>query len=46
MYYIFLIPVKYNLYKNHYRTEKNACAWSQEKLKELFLDAMIEGDGG
>ncbi|XP_014484567.1 PREDICTED: activator of 90 kDa heat shock protein ATPase homolog 1 [Dinoponera quadriceps] len=30
---------------NWHWTEKNACAWSQEKLKELFLNAKIEGDG-
>lgn len=29
-----------------YRTEKNACAWSQDKLKELLLNMKIEGDGG
>jgi len=28
------------------RTEKNACAWSQEKLKELFVNSKIEGEGG
>lgn len=28
------------------RTEKNACAWSQDKLKELLLNMEIEGDGG
>ncbi|OXU22977.1 hypothetical protein TSAR_008558 [Trichomalopsis sarcophagae] len=30
---------------NWHWTEKNACAWSQEKIKELFTDAVIEGDG-
>ncbi|EFN89970.1 activator of 90 kDa heat shock protein ATPase homolog 1 [Harpegnathos saltator] len=30
---------------NWHWTEKNACAWSQEKLKELFLNTRIEGDG-
>ncbi|XP_015588663.1 activator of 90 kDa heat shock protein ATPase homolog 1 [Cephus cinctus] len=30
---------------NWHWTEKNACAWSQEKIKELFLNLVIEGDG-
>lgn len=30
---------------NWHWTEKNACAWSQEKLKELFINSKIEGDG-
>ncbi|XP_058789939.1 activator of 90 kDa heat shock protein ATPase homolog 1 [Phymastichus coffea] len=30
---------------NWHWTEKNACAWSQEKIKDLFKDAIIEGDG-
>ncbi|KAJ8673417.1 hypothetical protein QAD02_004679 [Eretmocerus hayati] len=30
---------------NWHWTEKNACAWSQDKIKELFTDAIIEGDG-
>ncbi|XP_053975735.1 activator of 90 kDa heat shock protein ATPase homolog 1 [Hylaeus anthracinus] len=29
---------------NWHWTEKNACAWSQEKLKELFTNMKIEGD--
>ncbi|XP_063973917.1 activator of 90 kDa heat shock protein ATPase homolog 1 [Diachasmimorpha longicaudata] len=29
---------------NWHWTEKNACAWSQDKLKELFKDFKIEGD--
>ncbi|XP_033228102.1 activator of 90 kDa heat shock protein ATPase homolog 1 [Belonocnema kinseyi] len=29
---------------NWHWTEKNACAWSQEKIKELFTDLKIEGD--
>lgn len=28
------------------RTEKNACAWSQEKIKELFINMKMEGDNG
>jgi hypothetical protein len=28
-----------------FRTEKNACAWSQDKIKELFTDIIIERDG-
>ncbi|XP_011503933.1 PREDICTED: activator of 90 kDa heat shock protein ATPase homolog 2-like, partial [Ceratosolen solmsi marchali] len=30
---------------NWHWTEKNACAWSQEKIKELFKDVIIERDG-
>ncbi|EGI69563.1 Activator of 90 kDa heat shock protein ATPase-like protein 1 [Acromyrmex echinatior] len=30
---------------NWHWTEKNACAWSQEKLKELFINFKIEGEG-
>ncbi|XP_074112679.1 activator of 90 kDa heat shock protein ATPase homolog 1 [Cotesia typhae] len=30
---------------NWHWTEKNACAWSQEKIKELFKNFKIEGDG-
>lgn len=29
---------------NWHWTEKNACAWSQEKIKELFTNMKIEGD--
>ncbi|XP_078037315.1 activator of 90 kDa heat shock protein ATPase homolog 1 [Augochlora pura] len=29
---------------NWHWTEKNACAWSQDKLKELFTNMKIEGD--
>ena len=29
----------------NFRTEKNACAWSQDKIKELFTNKLIEGDG-
>ncbi|XP_034945737.1 activator of 90 kDa heat shock protein ATPase homolog 1 [Chelonus insularis] len=30
---------------NWHWTEKNACAWSLEKIKELFKDLQIKGDG-
>ncbi|GAB1867135.1 Activator of 90 kDa heat shock protein atpase 1-like protein [Camponotus japonicus] len=30
---------------NWHWTEKNACAWSQEKLKELFVNSEVKGDG-
>lgn len=30
---------------NWHWTEKNACAWSQEKLKDLFTNMKMEGDG-
>lgn len=30
---------------NWHWTEKNACAWSQDKIKELFAGLTIEGDG-
>lgn len=30
----------------NYRTEKNACAWSQEKIKDLFTNLNIDGNGG
>ncbi|XP_051167111.1 activator of 90 kDa heat shock protein ATPase homolog 1 [Leptopilina boulardi] len=29
---------------NWHWTEKNACAWSQDKIKELFTNLTIEGD--
>lgn len=29
---------------NWHWTEKNACAWSQDKIKELFIDTIIEND--
>lgn len=29
---------------NWHWTEKNACAWSQEKIKELFINMKMEGD--
>lgn len=35
------------IFKNmfiHFRTEKNACAWSQDKIKELFTNLEIEED--
>lgn len=31
---------------NWHWTEKNACAWSQEKIKELFKNLKIAGDKG
>ncbi|KYQ51073.1 Muscarinic acetylcholine receptor DM1 [Trachymyrmex zeteki] len=30
---------------NWHWTEKNACVWSQEKLKEFFVNSKIEGEG-
>lgn len=36
----------FNVLKLFYRTEKNACVWSQEKLKEFFVNSKIEGEGG
>lgn len=30
---------------NWHWTEKNACAWSQEKIRELFNSMQIKGDG-
>ncbi|XP_014210285.1 activator of 90 kDa heat shock protein ATPase homolog 2 isoform X2 [Copidosoma floridanum] len=30
---------------NWHWTEKNANAWSQDKIKEIFTDSVIEGDG-
>ncbi|XP_012280300.1 activator of 90 kDa heat shock protein ATPase homolog 1 [Orussus abietinus] len=30
---------------NWHWTEKNACSWSQDKIKDLFTNLVIEGDG-
>ena len=34
------------IFKFFLRTEKNACVWSQEKIKELFTNLKLEGDNG
>lgn len=33
-------------FRIYFRTEKNACSWSVEKLKELLVNLRIENDIG
>ena len=42
---IYVKANKENVSSVNCRTEKDACAWSQDKIKGLFKGSIIEGDG-